>query len=438
MRDVLTRALAALLALSLMMSGAFAFAEEYYYEEIYEPDDDVWLEEYYEPTPSPLRVSLSPGNDSVSVSRTNSYRVVVSGGVPPYSLTVRVTFSGATVWEDRTEIWDDEDYEFDVTASRVGTYKISVSASDWSDQTVSKSASLAARQRETESQENWEESMKDVSLSGDWAADLVAIAQSQVGYQESEKDIRVDSDGKTQGYTRYGAWAGPAYAEWCAIFVGFCLHYANVPETAFPWDASVQLWISAAKEKGLFCSPEGYAPKPGDVVFLRLADDSSASHIGIVEKVEGDKIVTIEGNAGRAVARREYALGSAQLAGYASMDAAKAIASGAASTLEEAAPEATAAPAEISFRGTDGETVTAALAQGTEITIDPAGGSFAESPEIEWDYTDGCVFYATAAERFSVPDAVREGFEFAGWALDETAGAVLTAQWTAEEEPIRF
>lgn len=436
MSGVFRRALAALLAVCLL--GCAALAEEYEdYGEYYIEYEDPWEEEQEAITP--LRVSLTPENGWVNVGGSGSYRLTVRGGVPPYATTLRVTFNGATISEESMEMWDDEAYDFTVNAGRVGTYKIRVSVTDWADQTAAKNASLAARQRETESKDNWEESMKDAQLCGDWAADLVEIARTQIGYQESEKDIRVDSEGKTQGYTRYGAWAGPAYAEWCAIFIGFCLHYAGVPETAFPWDASVQMWLSAAKEKGIFREPEGCEPQAGDVVFLRREGEKAAAHIGIVETAEGGEIGTIEGNANRAVARRNYAADSDRIAGYASMAAAEAIAQGQEAPQQETpAPEPAPAQTALTFRGTDGETVTAQLAPETELAVDLAGGAFVETPQIEWDYTDGRMFYAHPEQDFAVPDVAREGFEFDGWTLETDEKSLLTAQWQAEEEPIVF
>lgn len=40
------------------------------------------------------------------------------------------------------------------------------------------------------------------------------------------------------------------------------------------------------------------------------------SHTGIVEKVDGSKVYTIEGNTSDQVARRSYALGSSRIVGY--------------------------------------------------------------------------------------------------------------------------
>ena len=44
------------------------------------------------------------------------------------------------------------------------------------------------------------------ALTGDAARDIVAIAESQLGYTESSENFRVNEDGSISGYTRYGAW----------------------------------------------------------------------------------------------------------------------------------------------------------------------------------------------------------------------------------------
>ena len=175
------------------------------------------------------------------------------------------------------------------------------------------------------------------------------------------------------------------------------------------------------------------------MVFLRREGEKAAAHIGIVETAEGGEIGTIEGNANRAVARRNYAADSDRIAGYASMAAAEAIAQGQEAPQQETpAPEPAPAQTALTFRGTDGETVTAQLAPETELAVDLAGGAFVETPQIEWDYTDGCMFYAHPEQDFAVPDVAREGFEFDGWTLETDEKSLLTAQWQAEEEPVVF
>ena len=54
-----------------------------------------------------------------------------------------------------------------------------------------------------------------------------------------------------------------------------------------------------------------YIPTPGDYIYFRwrnAAKDVNVSHVGIVSSISEDKLTTVEGNAGGAVANRSYAL----------------------------------------------------------------------------------------------------------------------------------
>lgn len=55
-------------------------------------------------------------------------------------------------------------------------------------------------------------------------------------------------------------------------------------------------------------------PEVGDVIFFFY--DGDINHQGIVVKVESGIVKTVEGNSSDMVARRSYAIGSAQIAGY--------------------------------------------------------------------------------------------------------------------------
>ena len=86
---------------------------------------------------------------------------------------------------------------------------------------------------DVETAEIWEQTFGDVTLTGDWRLDALAIARSQLGYAESTRNYAVAEDGQTRmGYTRYGAWKGDPYGDWNALFAAFCLHYGgaeNIP-----------------------------------------------------------------------------------------------------------------------------------------------------------------------------------------------------------------
>ena len=79
----------------------------------------------------------------------------------------------------------------------------------------------------TETQKEWEASIK-VPLTEYWEEDLVAVARTQIGYEESKTNFIRSSYGK-KGYTRYGDWYGYDYMDWCVSFVSFCAHYAGIP-----------------------------------------------------------------------------------------------------------------------------------------------------------------------------------------------------------------
>ena len=64
---------------------------------------------------------------------------------------------------------------------------------------------------------------------------------------------------------------------------------------------------------------EAYIPSPGDYIYFRwrnAAKDVNVSHVGIVSSVSEDKLTTVEGNAGGAVANRSYALNDDRIVGY--------------------------------------------------------------------------------------------------------------------------
>ena len=45
----------------------------------------------------------------------------------------------------------------------------------------------------------------------------MAIARTQLGYEESSLNFIVDEEGMRKGYTRYGDWFGSDYGDWCAM-----------------------------------------------------------------------------------------------------------------------------------------------------------------------------------------------------------------------------
>lgn len=164
---------------------------------------------------------------------------------------------------------------------------------------------------ETEAQ--WSRTFANVTLTGDWAKDLTAIAETQTGYTESDRNYTVNADNTTNGYTRYGQWAGMPYADWSATFTSFCLYYANVPESAVPRNTGCEGWNSSA------VSPNGYTPKEGDLILLDGNQDGTADHAGIVTSGSTDSVTAIVGDSDKAVRRNTYSTSNAIITGYVPM-----------------------------------------------------------------------------------------------------------------------
>ncbi len=172
---------------------------------------------------------------------------------------------------------------------------------------------------DVETADKWEETLPE--LSGVWAQDVVAIAESQLGYTESTSNFTLGDDGEThQGYTRYGAWYGNEYGDWGAMFVSFCLHYAGLDESVFPEASGAYAWTVKLDELGLYADAAEYAPVPGDLVFFDTDGDAKADRVGIAVSVSEDVITVVEGDyaAGDAdaVCMNEYSLSDSYIMGY--------------------------------------------------------------------------------------------------------------------------
>lgn len=181
---------------------------------------------------------------------------------------------------------------------------------------------------------SWEKTLpKAEELTGVWAEDVLSIAKSQLGYQESKNNFKSQgSESKRKGYTRYGAMYGSPYADWCAMFIQFSMHYAGVDAKLMPSSAGCEPWVEMMQKLQNYYLPEGYTPEVGDIVFFDYEADNSSDHIGIVTELLYTKelnhdngesidvltgITTIEGNADNRVKYNKYALDSKDICGYA-------------------------------------------------------------------------------------------------------------------------
>ncbi len=129
--------------------------------------------------------------------------------------------------------------------------------------------------------------------------DIINIAYSQLGYTESTANYSIGDDGETHyGYTRYGAWYGNEYGTWDAMFVSFCLNYAGVDRTVFPFGSGAYSWATSLAELGYYSEASGCTPASGDLIFFDTDSDGRIDHVGIVVAVDETSatVTVIEGD----------------------------------------------------------------------------------------------------------------------------------------------
>ena len=137
---------------------------------------------------------------------------------------------------------------------------------------------------------------------------IVAKAVSQIGYKE-----------KGNNDTIYGAWYGMNYQPWCMMFISWCAAQCGISTGTIPKLAYVPYCMDFYQKQGRYKAKGTYRPEAGDLIIY-----GSNSHIGIVEKVQGNTVFTIEGNTsangnssnGDGVYRRSRALSDSWIKGY--------------------------------------------------------------------------------------------------------------------------
>ncbi len=168
---------------------------------------------------------------------------------------------------------------------------------------------------------------------GDQAYDVMAIAETQVGYLEGSL---AGTTAGSNNYTKYGVWYADyfnsssfKYGAWCAMFVSWCAAQAGVSPDIFTYHASCTAGVSWWKQRNLFEYSQyydgDYVPKAGDVIYFGDSR-TSMSHVGLVRYVQGGRVYTIEGNTsgqngeineGGGCFRKDYSLGYSRIVGYA-------------------------------------------------------------------------------------------------------------------------
>ena len=108
---------------------------------------------------------------------------------------------------------------------------------------------------------------------------------------------------------------------WCACFVSACAIKAGAVDI-IGTEVSCNKLIEIFKKKGIWHEDGNIKPQVGDLILFNWDDttqpnDGEADHIGIVEQVNGNTIICIEGNYSSKVGRRTINRGWGYIRGYA-------------------------------------------------------------------------------------------------------------------------
>ena len=170
---------------------------------------------------------------------------------------------------------------------------------------------------------------------------LLAVAEAEIGYLEKASNAQLDDKTANAGdknWTKYardldklGFYNGRknGYA-WCDMFCDWCFVQAFGVELALKmtgqklggYGAGCTESVNYYRKIGRFFKS---GPQTGDQIFFTQNGGKSFYHTGLVEKVQGGRVYTIEGNTssaagvvenGGAVARKSYSLSYGKIGGY--------------------------------------------------------------------------------------------------------------------------
>lgn len=171
---------------------------------------------------------------------------------------------------------------------------------------------------------------------------LIRVAEAQIGYLEKRSNKDLDDKTKNAGdknYTKYNRdlleWTGVGSinAQWCQAFVDWCFieafGKADAKKLIYVWTNYTPTGSDAFKKRGRYIKRGKGTPKRGDVIYFYSSAKGRIGHVGIVIKVEGKKVYTIEGNTsgasslitnGGGVRKKSYSMSSSYIDGYGSVD----------------------------------------------------------------------------------------------------------------------
>ena len=167
----------------------------------------------------------------------------------------------------------------------------------------------------TNEQMKWLEELLQPEFISLWNSLLFGVSSGGVGSM-AMVEVAISQIGNVGGEI-YWRWYGfNSRVPWCAIFVSWVAEQCGFIQPGIvPKFASTSVGVQWFQSRGLW-QPRGYTPAPGDLIFFDWTGNGSPDHVGIVERVEGGVVYTIEGNSNDMVRRRTHQLNGATTLGY--------------------------------------------------------------------------------------------------------------------------
>lgn len=141
---------------------------------------------------------------------------------------------------------------------------------------------------------------------------MLKIAQGYLGSTNGDFFIK-----------KYNVIAGtniPLGSSWCACGLSVNAYEAGVPASEAPLYSGAITGMNLFKKLGKWQNRSGYTPTPGNHIFFdwNPSENDGNDHVGLVERVTGGRVYTIEYNTGSpgTCMRRDYALTSTVIVGY--------------------------------------------------------------------------------------------------------------------------
>lgn len=145
---------------------------------------------------------------------------------------------------------------------------------------------------------------------------LIEVAENEIGVCEPKGD-----DKYIAYYNKVGGMKFNMNVAWCAIFVTWCKAMAGIGKDIIPDFASCDVGLKWFRDRNLWKISRAYGgsyiPKKGDIVFFSSKyNQQDSTHVGIVTKLSGNALCTIEGNTSNKVGARSYSVASKYILGY--------------------------------------------------------------------------------------------------------------------------